>query len=662
MQLHLGLARPAGRQELLRHLGRERPHRRRRCASAVRERRRRRSVSRVRITPQQDLLLTRRARSRRAARRSSTPHGVARPEAVSLRAPQRDGVPGEAHLRPRDDRRRERILPRWIDAIEAAGLGDVDVVIRMTGCPNNCARPPSAEIGIFGYGKNDHVMLVGRLARRHAPRARALRARRRGADGAGAGGPVARDPRRATRTAAGRRVPAPPPPEQLRAWVGVATPPRTRPDGAVYCTSAPARRGSIAPEDPLEPALPRCAALASRGRARSRRRVDAGGSSARPAERLGAQPSPTRACSRPCWRPPAESKRRGRASWSASRATSSSRSPTCVATAATYCTFAKRPDSPTRRPTRSTRSPRSRAAASRAGCIEALFCLGDKPEIAYRALPRVARRAGPPQTAEYLVEACRVAVEGGHAARTPTPACSRRRRWRELERWNASMGLMLETTSPRLRGRAARTTAAPDKEPAVRLRMHEEAGELASRSRPACCWGSARRRRARRHAARDPRAPDRLRPHPGSHHPAVPPQARHAMRERRSPEDDDEVRLGRAGASGARARDERAGAAEPRAASAARAAAARGRWTTWGGVSPVTVDFINPEAPWPTLRALAQPHRGGRPALRRAPARLSRALLGRPELFEPRVRERALALAGADWVRKARPRRSVEAA
>jgi sulfite reductase beta subunit-like hemoprotein len=55
----------------------------------------------------------------------------------------------------------ENILPRYIDEIEAAGLGGVDVVIRMTGCPNNCVRPPSAEIGIFGYGKNDHVILVG---------------------------------------------------------------------------------------------------------------------------------------------------------------------------------------------------------------------------------------------------------------------------------------------------------------------------------------------------------------------------------------------------------------------------------------------------------------------------------------------------------------------
>jgi sulfite reductase beta subunit-like hemoprotein len=55
----------------------------------------------------------------------------------------------------------ERALPSYLDAIEEAGLGGVDVVIRMTGCPNNCARPPTAEVGIYGYGKNDHVVLVG---------------------------------------------------------------------------------------------------------------------------------------------------------------------------------------------------------------------------------------------------------------------------------------------------------------------------------------------------------------------------------------------------------------------------------------------------------------------------------------------------------------------
>jgi sulfite reductase beta subunit-like hemoprotein len=55
----------------------------------------------------------------------------------------------------------ERLLPRYISALEAAGLGNVDVIIRMAGCPNSCSRPPTAEIGIYGYGKNDFVIQVG---------------------------------------------------------------------------------------------------------------------------------------------------------------------------------------------------------------------------------------------------------------------------------------------------------------------------------------------------------------------------------------------------------------------------------------------------------------------------------------------------------------------
>ena len=70
----------------------------------------------------------------------------------------------------------ERVLPRYLAELEAAGLGDVDVIIRMAGCPNSCSRPPTAEIGIIGYGKNDYVLMVGgardgsRLARVLYPR------------------------------------------------------------------------------------------------------------------------------------------------------------------------------------------------------------------------------------------------------------------------------------------------------------------------------------------------------------------------------------------------------------------------------------------------------------------------------------------------------------
>ncbi len=113
----------------------------------------------VRLTPQQDLLLTNVA-DRDALERILSEHGVADPESVSLMRRNAMACPAlpTCGLAMTDA---ENVLPRYMDAIEAAGLGDVDAVIRMTGCPNNCARPPTAEIGIYGYGKNDHVILVG---------------------------------------------------------------------------------------------------------------------------------------------------------------------------------------------------------------------------------------------------------------------------------------------------------------------------------------------------------------------------------------------------------------------------------------------------------------------------------------------------------------------
>ncbi|HLI80191.1 MAG TPA: NADPH-dependent assimilatory sulfite reductase hemoprotein subunit [Candidatus Binataceae bacterium] len=70
----------------------------------------------------------------------------------------------------------EHALPCYLAALEREGLGSVDVMIRMAGCPNGCSRPPTAEIGIAGYGKNDYVLMVGgarngsRLARTLYPR------------------------------------------------------------------------------------------------------------------------------------------------------------------------------------------------------------------------------------------------------------------------------------------------------------------------------------------------------------------------------------------------------------------------------------------------------------------------------------------------------------
>lgn len=113
----------------------------------------------VRLTAQQDLLLCDVA-DRAALEEIFARHRVVLPEAMSLVRRNAMACPAKptCGLAMTDA---ENILPAFVDGIDAAGLGDVDVVIRMTGCPNNCARPPTAEIGVFGYGKNDHVVLVG---------------------------------------------------------------------------------------------------------------------------------------------------------------------------------------------------------------------------------------------------------------------------------------------------------------------------------------------------------------------------------------------------------------------------------------------------------------------------------------------------------------------
>jgi sulfite reductase (ferredoxin) len=113
----------------------------------------------VRLTPHQDVLLTG-VRDRRALLEILDGHGAARPDSVSLARRLAMACPAKPTCGLAMTEA-ENVLPQFLDAIEEAGLGGVDLEIRMTGCPNHCARPPTAEVGIFGYGKNDHVLLVG---------------------------------------------------------------------------------------------------------------------------------------------------------------------------------------------------------------------------------------------------------------------------------------------------------------------------------------------------------------------------------------------------------------------------------------------------------------------------------------------------------------------
>jgi FO synthase len=111
------------------------------------------------------------------------------------------------------------------------------------------------------------------------------------------------------------------------------------------------------------------------------------------------------------------------------------------------------------------------------GCIEALMCLGDKPEVAFRTYRETLQVLGQTHTTGYVHHACEIGLEEGLLPHTNAGLMTRDEMAR-LKPVNASMGLMLENVSPRLRQRGGVHHHAPDKDPALRLRMLREAGEL----------------------------------------------------------------------------------------------------------------------------------------------------------------------------------------
>jgi len=142
-----------------------------------------------------------------------------------------------------------------------------------------------------------------------------------------------------------------------------------------------------------------------------------------------------------------------------------------------YCTFRHDPDEPEAW-TMLPEDVRACCHAGRAlGCIEALMCLGDKPERVYRSYRHTLAVLGAKSTVEYVAACCRLALDEGLLPHTNAGLLSREE-MAVLKPLNVSLGLMLETVSPRLRGRGEAHQQAPDKDPQLRLAMLRGAGEL----------------------------------------------------------------------------------------------------------------------------------------------------------------------------------------
>src|SRR5205809_1012286 len=144
-----------------------------------------------------------------------------------------------------------------------------------------------------------------------------------------------------------------------------------------------------------------------------------------------------------------------------------------------YCTFA----APPRRGERAFMTVDevlevARAGAD-AGCTEALFTLGDKPERRYRVAREELAGLGCETTIQYLARMCRHVLEETGLLPHANPGVMTRDELALLREATASQGIMLETVADRPSEKGGPHYGSPDKRPAARLETLRLAGELA---------------------------------------------------------------------------------------------------------------------------------------------------------------------------------------
>ncbi len=311
-----------------------------------------------------------------------------------------------------------------------------------------------------------------------------------------------------------------------------------------------------------------------------------------------------------------------------------------------YCTFRKDPGQPGAHFMTPDEVLELAERARQAGCKEALFSLGDQPEKIFPEAREFLRTQGYSRTLDYLAAMCEVVLEKTGLLPHANPGLMDRPALERLKDSNASVGLMLENVSPRLMRDGLPHAKAPDKVPALRLRTIEEAGKLSIAFTTGILIGIGETMEERidslftlrtlhekyghiqeviiQNFRAKPEVPMATHPEPsledmlrtialarlilGPHmNVQAPPNLSY----------DDFPRLLDAGIN------------------------------DWGGISPITRDFINPEAAWPQITRL-QAETESRGFTLRERLALYPEFVGREEFLSPRVRDRISEVAGAD--------------
>lgn len=269
-----------------------------------------------------------------------------------------------------------------------------------------------------------------------------------------------------------------------------------------------------------------------------------------------------------------------------------------------YCTFAK----PVRKGHKVFLTPdevlKIAREGEKAGCREALFTLGEKPELRYEAARLALDELGFETTVDYLAHVAGLVRDKTTLLPHLNPGTLTEEEFAKLKQVSASMGMMLETTSDRLSARGGPHFGSPDKIPAVRLEALEAAGRAGVPFTTGLLIGIGETREERldailkiresheRHGHIQEVIIQNFLPKPDTKMRAYPPadpiehQWTIAAARLLLPAD---ISL----------------QAPPNLAAGTGSELLRAGINDWGGVSPVTIDHVNPEAPWPSLDRLA---------------------------------------------------------
>ena len=274
-----------------------------------------------------------------------------------------------------------------------------------------------------------------------------------------------------------------------------------------------------------------------------------------------------------------------------------------------YCTFARAPAPGERAYLTPEEALEIARTGAEAGCKEALFTLGDKPEKRYPEARRELREMGFETTIQYLVHVCGLVLEETGLLPHANPGVLLEDEVRTLREVSVSQGIMVEQVSERLLGREMAHWASPDKVPARRLETLDAAGRLRVPFTTGLLIGIgetleervdtllAIREQHERHGHLQECIVQNFRAKPGTR-----------MRGAPEPSEDEMLatislaRLLLPETMSVQAPPNLAGVAENGTPSYARYVDAG--IDDWGGVSPVTPDHVNPERPWPHLAAL----------------------------------------------------------